>query len=80
LSWELFPDCDSDLGGNTINADIEGVFKQDAAETSALVEMLTGVATVKAAAAEQTFAGDGNLFTSTLNTQFRGQNSVTDWT
>jgi len=36
------------------------IFKQDAAETSALVEMLTGVATVKAAA-ERDFAGDGKI-------------------
>ena len=50
------------------------IFKQDAAETSSLVEMLTGVATVKTAAAERDFRWRWeDLFTSTLNTQFRGQ-------
>lgn len=50
------------------------IFKQDAAETSSLVEMLTGVATVKTAAAERDFRWRWeDLFTSTLNVQFRGQ-------
>jgi len=50
------------------------IFKQDAAETSSLVEMLTGVATVKTAAAERDLRWRWeDLFTSTLNVQFRGQ-------
>jgi ATP-binding cassette subfamily B protein len=50
------------------------IFKQDAAETSSLVEMLTGVATVKTAAAERDLRWRWeDLFTSTLNAQFRGQ-------
>nr|WP_199316905.1 peptidase domain-containing ABC transporter [Chroococcidiopsis sp. [FACHB-1243]] len=50
------------------------IFKQDAAETSSLVEMLTGVATVKTAAAERDLRWRWeDLFTTTLNTQFRSQ-------
>ncbi len=50
------------------------IFKQDAAETSSLVEMLSGVATVKMAAAERDLRWRWeDLFTSTLNVQFRGQ-------
>ncbi|MDV2993509.1 MAG: Leukotoxin export ATP-binding protein LtxB [Chroococcidiopsis sp. SAG 2025] len=50
------------------------IFKQDAAETSSLVEMLTGVATVKMAAAERDLRWRWeDLFTATLNTQFRGE-------
>lgn len=50
------------------------IFKQDAAETSSLVEMLTGIATVKTAAVERDLRWRWeDLFTSTLNAQFRGQ-------
>jgi ATP-binding cassette subfamily B protein len=50
------------------------IFNQEAAENSSLVEMLTGVATVKTAAAERDLRWRWeDLFTRTLNAQFRGQ-------
>lgn len=50
------------------------IFNEAAKQNSSLVEMLTGVATVKAAAAERElrWRWEDN-FTSTLNMQFRGQ-------
>lgn len=50
------------------------IFKQEAAENSSLVEMLTGVATVKAAAVEQDIRWRWeDLLTNTLNVTFKGQ-------
>ena len=50
------------------------IFNQEAAENSSLVEMLTGVETVKTAAAERDLRWRWEeLLTSTLNVQFRGQ-------
>lgn len=50
------------------------IFNTAAAENSLLVEMLTGVATVKAAAAERELRWRWeDRFTSALNAQFRGQ-------
>ncbi len=50
------------------------IFNQEAAENSSLVEMLSGVATIKTAAAERDLRWRWeDLLTSTLNTQFRGQ-------
>lgn len=50
------------------------IFNQEAAENSSLVEMLTGVATVKTAAAERDLRWRWeDLLTNTLNSQFRGQ-------
>jgi len=50
------------------------IFNREAAENSSLVEMLTGVATVKTAAAERDLRWRWeDLFTHTINAQFRGQ-------
>jgi ATP-binding cassette subfamily B protein len=50
------------------------IFKAQATENSLLVEMLTGVATVKAAAAEREIRWRWeDRFTNALNAQFRGQ-------
>ena len=50
------------------------IFKEAAAQNSSLVEMMTGVATVKAAAAERELRWRWeDRLTSTLNARFRGQ-------
>jgi len=50
------------------------IFNEAAKQNSSLVEMLTGIATVKAAAAERELRWRWeDRFTSTLNMQFRGQ-------
>ncbi len=50
------------------------IFHQSAAENSALVEMLTGIGTIKSAAAERTLRWRWeDRFTSALNARFRGQ-------
>ncbi len=50
------------------------IFNEEAAQNSALVEMMTGIATVKASAAEQELRWRWeDLLTSTLNARFRGQ-------
>ncbi|HEY9602129.1 MAG TPA: peptidase domain-containing ABC transporter, partial [Allocoleopsis sp.] len=51
------------------------IFNEEAGQNSSLVEMMTGIATVKAAAAEQELRWRWeDRLTSTLNSRFRGQN------